>query len=225
MVGVGVAGWGAYSAYTAAYAAPNLALQASGLMTAMGVGGTTTGAAATGAAAATAGMGTAAGAGAAAGAAAGAGSSVAIGNAAATYAAAQAAAAATAGAGSVSTAASSGAAAASAGAAAFSAEALAAATVCVPMLVLVGAEEGDNHNGLTWDCWKAVLRDTSTEPSQGMTLGALLSDDRIQASKSEGYRGMLTVTNKWGETFDIKPVTVPGLGLAYHCEPALRSRL
>src|SRR5438105_4455032 len=55
---------------------------------------------------------------------------------------------------------------------------MALATMVGPIgWAVVGCNKNDDHDGdssYTWDCWKPVVRDTSTRPSCGMTLRCLV---------------------------------------------------
>ena len=65
--------------------------------------------------------------------------------------------------------------------------------------------------GTTFDCWKPVLRDTSSEPSAGMLIKNVLADDRVkwfQVLSAESASFHIRAQNIYGETFDICPVVV-----------------
>lgn len=81
---------------------------------------------------------------------------------------------------------------------------------------VVGCNKNDDHNGdsgYTWDCWKPIIRDTSTQPSRGMTLRCLAAQPNIR-SMSFDEDGLL-VKNTFGECFHLSPVSVEGT-LAFH---------
>ncbi|KAK6505704.1 hypothetical protein TWF481_007596 [Arthrobotrys musiformis] len=67
--------------------------------------------------------------------------------------------------------------------------------------------------GTTWDCWKPVVRDMSTEPSSGISLRSLASHPNVQ-SVSVSQDGFL-VENVFGESFCLTCVSVDGT-LALH---------
>jgi hypothetical protein len=85
-------------------------------------------------------------------------------------------------------------------------------------------ESGDGQNGesgddqhdessYTWDCWKPVIRDTSTLPSYGMTLHCLATHPNVRyiSLDTDG----LLVGNIFDERFRLTPVNVKGT-LAFH---------
>lgn len=80
---------------------------------------------------------------------------------------------------------------------------------------VVGCKNDDRNgdSGYTWDCWKPVVRDTSTRPSGGMTLRCLAAHPNVQSMLVD--QGRLFVENIFGERFHLTPVTVKG-GLAFH---------
>lgn len=83
---------------------------------------------------------------------------------------------------------------------------------------LVGAE-GSEEN-ITWDCWKPVVRDNSTQLSGGMELSKLLRDDRIK--KYEVHDDSVYVLNAWDELFQLWPVLLPRQNLfAWHATSAV----
>ncbi|KAM0364087.1 hypothetical protein ACHAO7_010076 [Fusarium culmorum] len=81
---------------------------------------------------------------------------------------------------------------------------------------VVGCSKNDCHNGdrsYTWDCWKPVIRDTSTQPSHGMALCDLVTHQNVQSMSLDQER--LLVDNIFGERFHLTPVSVEGT-LAFH---------
>ncbi|CAF0923499.1 unnamed protein product [Brachionus calyciflorus] len=68
----------------------------------------------------------------------------------------------------------------------------------------IGAETTENK--LSWDCWKPILHDDSTQPSNGIKLSELVGDKRIINSnlehESSGQVKMI-VENVWKEKFQI----------------------
>lgn len=80
--------------------------------------------------------------------------------------------------------------------------------------ILIGAETSSDAKDVTFDCWKPVLRDESTEPSKGKMLKELVKDPRIKRVCITEYEGLLpqvTLENIWGELFRIDYVTVPSI--------------
>jgi len=85
--------------------------------------------------------------------------------------------------------------------------------------VIVGAEVsiGDASMTATWDCWKPILRNSSSDPSQGMFLSDLLLDKRV---KEWGIRGeAIELKNIWNDEFRLKQVTLPWDAVALHAFP------
>ncbi|EUC27047.1 hypothetical protein COCCADRAFT_31365 [Bipolaris zeicola 26-R-13] len=81
---------------------------------------------------------------------------------------------------------------------------------------VVGCKENNNQHGksgYTWDCWKPIIRDTSTVASDGMTLRCLATHPNIQSMSFE--QGELLVENIFGEHFRLTPVNIEG-SLAFH---------
>ncbi|KAL8366835.1 hypothetical protein RB595_008712 [Gaeumannomyces hyphopodioides] len=81
---------------------------------------------------------------------------------------------------------------------------------------VVGCNKNDDQNGnsgYTWDCWKPVVRDTSTRPSCGITLRCLAAHPNIRSMSLD--QGGLLVGNIFGERFRLAPVSVEGT-LAFH---------
>jgi hypothetical protein len=76
--------------------------------------------------------------------------------------------------------------------------------------------EHDNRNGdsgCTWDCWKPVVRDTSTRPSDGVTLRCLAAHPNVRSVSLD--QGGLLAENIFGERFRLTPVSVERT-LAFH---------
>jgi hypothetical protein len=77
--------------------------------------------------------------------------------------------------------------------------------------LVVGCNKIDSDNGdsdYTWDCWKPVVRDTSSRPSKGVTLRSLAAHPNVQ-SMSLGQDGFL-VKNTFGECFRLILVSIDG---------------
>ncbi|KAF5709872.1 hypothetical protein FGLOB1_5754 [Fusarium globosum] len=94
---------------------------------------------------------------------------------------------------------------------------IALATAVGPLgWAIVGCSKNNCHNSdssYTWDCWKPVVRDTSTQPSYGMALRDLATHQNVQ-SMSLDQEGLL-LDNIFGERFHLTPVSVEGK-LAFH---------
>ncbi|KAH6949599.1 hypothetical protein DER45DRAFT_544960 [Fusarium avenaceum] len=62
---------------------------------------------------------------------------------------------------------------------------IALATAVGPLgWAIVGCSKNNCHNSdssYTWDCWKPVVRDTSTQPSYGMALRDLATHQNVQS--------------------------------------------
>lgn len=95
-----------------------------------------------------------------------------------------------------------------------------------PALWLVlGTEltDGTGEQRLSFDCWKPLLRDTSTNPSKGMLLRDVLKDPRIKnVDVSYGISAiypLIKLQNVWGENFRIDYVRLPWNEIAAHAVP------
>ncbi|KJR86288.1 uncharacterized protein SPSK_02798 [Sporothrix schenckii 1099-18] len=69
----------------------------------------------------------------------------------------------------------------------------------------------------SWDCWKPIVRDPSTQPSRGISLGDLAAHPHVD-SIVWSHGGDLVVANIFGERFHRRPVDVDG-SLAFHASP------
>jgi hypothetical protein len=76
--------------------------------------------------------------------------------------------------------------------------------------LILGAEQdaATHHIGATFDCWKPVLRDESTEPSSGKLLKDIFKDQRVKRivvheSRNNWNLPQLRLINIWDEQFDI----------------------
>lgn len=88
--------------------------------------------------------------------------------------------------------------------------------------VVLGVEPAEDlASSMTWDCWKALLHDTSPEASCGLPLHEVLSDTRIRVYGTSG--SSLLVCNTWGEAFSISPVMLPNGQIAAHASPTEES--
>lgn len=83
------------------------------------------------------------------------------------------------------------------------------------------SKRGNKFNNYTWDCWKPIVRDKSTQPSSGMTLHCLAAHPNAQSMSLE--QGRLLVGNAFGERFHLAPVSVEGT-LAFHVSILLSAR-
>lgn len=78
------------------------------------------------------------------------------------------------------------------------------------------SEEADSTGGVTWDCWKAVVHDTSTTPSRGLPLRTLPDHPSVRTFKAvtptanDPVNLIARVENVWGEVFDITTLNVGG---------------
>lgn len=66
--------------------------------------------------------------------------------------------------------------------------------------VLLGTEETENKS-LTFDCWKKIIHDESTEKSKGRLLKDIVKDKRIK--KVQANNNQLIIENIWNEKFQI----------------------
>eukprot|EP00928_Gymnodinium_smaydae_P095102 TRINITY_DN8121_c0_g1_i1.p1 TRINITY_DN8121_c0_g1~~TRINITY_DN8121_c0_g1_i1.p1 ORF type:complete len:174 (+),score=7.49 TRINITY_DN8121_c0_g1_i1:65-586(+) len=76
--------------------------------------------------------------------------------------------------------------------------------------VVVGADS----IGLTWDCWKPMVRESSSVPSRGRLLTDLLNDPVISDYSLEN--SSVVVRNRWNESWRIDPVILPWGQVAGH---------
>ncbi len=85
----------------------------------------------------------------------------------------------------------------------------------VGWLVLGAEQDAATHPiGATFDCWKPVLRDESTEPSSGKFLKDIFKDQRVKRivvgeSTNEFHLPQLSLVNIWDEQFDINYLVLP----------------
>ena len=74
--------------------------------------------------------------------------------------------------------------------------------------IVLGAETGSDGSGITYDCWKPVLHDTSVEPSTGMLLKDVMDHPNIaNVSVSPGVVDGLpniVLENIWKEKFEVQ---------------------
>ncbi|EFX70773.1 hypothetical protein DAPPUDRAFT_327790 [Daphnia pulex] len=88
-------------------------------------------------------------------------------------------------------------------------------------LAILGADTR-NETDVTHDCWKPILRDTSTNPSNGKTFKQIIEDPRIKEvgwlvneGQSENLPNIRLV-NIRDEQFDIQYLMFPAGVLAMH---------
>jgi hypothetical protein len=81
--------------------------------------------------------------------------------------------------------------------------------------VVLGAEDTQYPiAGATFDCWKPVVRDDSTQLSSGKLLKEILEDQRIKEiipgeSRNSWNLPELSLVNIWDEQFDINYLVLP----------------
>ena len=84
--------------------------------------------------------------------------------------------------------------------------------------LIVGASEIDEHK-YTYDCWKPILHDRSSEPSNGKQLQEVLNDPRIKSFRevktNNGCR-FLVLQNVWNEEFRVDCVKLANGEIAAH---------
>ena len=81
---------------------------------------------------------------------------------------------------------------------------------------VLGAEA--TPDAYTWDCWKSILHDTSSEPSKGKLFRDVVTDGRVKSvylSQADGSSHMI-VENIWEESYRIDPVVLPWNEVALH---------
>lgn len=87
-------------------------------------------------------------------------------------------------------------------------------------MVVVGADDHGIGEDYTFDCWKPILHDESTEPSKGMFLRDVASDPRIKKVIENPRGGQelpeLVFENIWDERFLIEFVILSNGQLCAH---------
>lgn len=76
-----------------------------------------------------------------------------------------------------------------------------------------------SSEGMTFDCWKPVLHDLSTEPSNGLLLKDVVCDPRIKdvtVTLQPDKFPEIVLENKWSEKFRIELFVVDGKKLVAH---------
>lgn len=88
--------------------------------------------------------------------------------------------------------------------------------------LVLGAEDYVDEATPSWDCWKAVVHDTTSTPSRGRLLRELVTDPQVKqvdvSGMSRVVRGLpqLILHNVYGEKFSVDCVTLPCGTLAAH---------
>ena len=83
-------------------------------------------------------------------------------------------------------------------------------------VLFLGAEASPDD--YTWDCWKGILHDTSSEPSKGKLFRDVVTDDRVKtvySPQADGASHMI-VENIWEESYRMDPVVLPWNEVALH---------
>lgn len=81
---------------------------------------------------------------------------------------------------------------------------------------IVGCSKNEDHSGsssYTWDCWKPIIRDTTAQPSSGLTLRCLAAHPKVQSMALD--EAGIVVRNIFGERFRLTPVNIEGI-MAFH---------
>ena len=89
---------------------------------------------------------------------------------------------------------------------------------------VLGATEEQTSALYTFDCWKPVLHDQSSEPSNGKLLRDVVADPRVKEvtialNNSNVDLPNLVLRNIWDEQFFVDYVYLPSIGLAAHAVP------
>lgn len=88
--------------------------------------------------------------------------------------------------------------------------------------LILGAGTEELPENCTFDSWKPVLRDESTEPSKGRLLMDVVADRRLKnviiLEKQESVHDFpeIVLENVWGEKFRLEYVTLPLGTIALH---------
>merc|ERR1712187_566141 len=86
--------------------------------------------------------------------------------------------------------------------------------VAIFATIVVGAEE-IGAGMVTFDCWKNVVRDSTTK-NMFVTLDELLLDERVAGYDLDERSNSMVVRNKWNETFAIEEAALPcGFGMPH----------
>lgn len=81
------------------------------------------------------------------------------------------------------------------------------------------------NEGISFDCWKPVVREESKEKTNGRFLREIMMDERINLIKVENSNSlpMITLENVWNERFLIEYVMLPNEQLALHARKIYES--
>eukprot|EP00928_Gymnodinium_smaydae_P026051 TRINITY_DN2055_c0_g4_i2.p1 TRINITY_DN2055_c0_g4~~TRINITY_DN2055_c0_g4_i2.p1 ORF type:complete len:207 (+),score=1.63 TRINITY_DN2055_c0_g4_i2:68-622(+) len=82
-------------------------------------------------------------------------------------------------------------------------------------LMVIGADVREDT--VTWDCWKPILRETSSAPSRGRLVADILHDPAVRDVRIENHS--VLVRNRWNESWRIDPVLLPWGQVAAHASP------
>ena len=87
--------------------------------------------------------------------------------------------------------------------------------------IVLGTTAEQSSGIYTYDCWKPILHDDSSEPSHGKTLREIAMDPRIKqvlttANENNANFPHLVLQNVWDEQFRIDYVYLPSNELAAH---------
>ena len=105
--------------------------------------------------------------------------------------------------------------------------ALTASTVLSgPVGFLVVGAEDNSEVGITFDCWKPILHDETSEPSRGRLMKDVVADPRIKDVQvwEDGEGGALpriALKNIWNEDFCIEYVSLSPEKIAAHAKRVL----
>lgn len=75
-----------------------------------------------------------------------------------------------------------------------------------------------NSEGLTWNCYKPVIRDFKRDEPDGVPLIEILEHPNVTKWSEESF-GKWSVVNKWDEKFEIRLVSLPSGQIAAHAFP------
>ena len=89
---------------------------------------------------------------------------------------------------------------------------LAALSILTAGAVVVGAL----NNEEAWDCWKPVVHDTSTPPSNGISLRDLVQHPNIDIVAEYPDSDSFKIRNIFGEEFGLISVKLQDAGCAFH---------
>jgi hypothetical protein len=91
--------------------------------------------------------------------------------------------------------------------------------------ILGTMEDANASSGFTFDCWKPVVHDETTEPSQGRFLRDIIEDSRMKnvvvvdynnVDVGQGLLPLIVLENVWNEKFRVDFVMLPSNVLAAH---------